>query len=77
MDIKLFGWLKKSLSPKMYIWCVRTVLLYTISTIHTQMTSLLRHWDDRAFLDTILLLGLEEGSFYEPPAPIVHSLLIR
>lgn len=45
-------------------------LLYTISTIHTQMTSLLRHWDDRAFRDTVLLLGLEEGSFYEPPAKI-------
>ena len=45
-------------------------LLYTVSTIHTQMTSLLRHWNDRAFRNTVLLLGMEEGSFYEPPAKI-------
>ena len=45
-------------------------LLYTISTIHAQMTSLLRHWNDRAFRNTVLLLGMEEGSFYEPPAKI-------
>lgn len=45
-------------------------LLYTIGVIHTQMTSLLRHWDDRVFKNTVLLLGMEEGSFYEPPAKI-------
>lgn len=45
-------------------------LLYTVSTIHTQMTSLLRHWNDRAFRNTVLLLGMEEGSFYELPAKI-------
>lgn len=45
-------------------------LLHTIGIIHTQMTSLLRHWDDRGFKNTVLLLGLEEGSFYEPPAKI-------
>ena len=45
-------------------------LLYTVSTIHTQMTSLLRHWNDREFRNTVLLLGMEEGLFYEPPAKI-------
>ena len=45
-------------------------LLYTVSTVHTQMTSLLRHWNDREFRNTVLLLGMEEGSFYEPPAKI-------
>ena len=45
-------------------------LLYAVSTIHTQMISLLRHWDDRAFRNTVLLLGIEEGSFYEPPAKL-------
>ena len=45
-------------------------LLRTIGIIHTQMTSLLRHWDDRVFKNTVLLLGLEEGSFYEPRAKI-------
>ena len=45
-------------------------LLFTIDTINTQMTSLLRHWDDRVFRNTVLLLGLEEGSYYEPPCKI-------
>lgn len=45
-------------------------LLQTITVIQTQAASLLRHWDDRAFRDTILLLGLEEGSFYEPVSKI-------
>ena len=45
-------------------------LLNTVDTIHSQMTSLLRHWDDRAFRNTLLLLGMEEGSFYEPPVKL-------
>lgn len=45
-------------------------LLHAIDIIHSQMTSLLRHWDDRAFRNTCLLLGIEEGSFYEPPAKL-------
>ena len=45
-------------------------LLYTVNTVHTQMASLLRHWNDREFRNTVLLLGMEEGSFYEPPAKI-------
>ncbi len=45
-------------------------LLYTVSTIHIQMASLLRHWNDREFRNTVLLLGMEKGSFYEPPAKI-------
>ncbi len=45
-------------------------LLYTIDIINTQMASLLRHWDDRVFRNTVLLLGLEEGSYYEPPCKI-------
>ena len=30
------------------------------------ITSLLRNWDDVAFRKTVLLLGSEEGPFYEP-----------
>ena len=37
-----------------------------IDTVELQMTSFLRHWDDLAFRRTLLLLGLEEGPFYEP-----------
>lgn len=50
-------------------------LLRTIGIIHTQMTSLLRHWDDRVFKNTVLLLGLEEGSFYEPRAKSIFAVL--
>ena len=39
---------------------------YTIETIDQQATSLLKNWDDIAFRKTILLLGSEEGPFYEP-----------
>lgn len=35
--------------------------------VRTQLDSLLRHWEDHSFRNTILLLGLEEGTFYEPP----------
>lgn len=37
-----------------------------IDTVELQMISLLRHWDDLAFRRTLLLLGAEEGLFYEP-----------
>lgn len=43
-------------------------LPHVMEVVRVQMLSLLRHWDDRAFRNTVLLLGLEEGSFYEPPA---------
>lgn len=42
----------------------------TLVVVRTQALSLLRHWDDRAFKNTVLLLGLEEGTYYEPPAKI-------
>lgn len=64
-------YLNDFLTPRLRSYGVsEQFLLHTTSTIHTQMTSLLRHWDDRVFRDTVLLLGLEEGSFYEPPAKI-------
>lgn len=64
-------YLNDYLAPRLRSYGVsEQFLLYTISTIHNQMTSLLRHWDDRVFRNTVLLLGLEEGRFYEPPAKI-------
>jgi len=39
---------------------------YTAQVIERQGVSLLRNWDDIAFRKTILLLGSEEGPFYEP-----------
>ncbi len=50
---------------------------YTAQVVFTQMVSLLKHWDDRNFRSTILLLGIEEGSFYEPAAKIdVKSFVV-
>ena len=64
-------YLNHILTPRLRSYGVtEQFLLYTVSTIHTQMTSLLRHWNDRVFRNTVLLLGMEEGSFYEPPAKI-------
>ena len=64
-------YLNQILAPRLRSYGVsERFLLYTIDTINTQMTSLLRHWDDRVFRNTVLLLGLEEGSYYEPPCKI-------
>lgn len=41
---------------------------YSLDVIYEQMTSLLKHWKDYSFRKTILLLGAEEGLFYDPPA---------
>lgn len=64
-------YLNHILAPRLRNYGVSELfLLYTIDTINTQMTSLLRHWDDRVFRNAVLLLGLEEGSYYEPPSKI-------
>lgn len=64
-------YLNQILAPRLRSYGVsERFLLYTIDTINTQMTSLLRHWDDRVFRNTVLLLGLEQGSYYEPPCKI-------
>jgi len=41
-----------------------------IVSIEKQMVSLISHWNDREFRDTILFLALEEAEFYEPAGPI-------
>ena len=60
-------YLHQILAPRLRNYGVsERFFLETIGVVHTQMTSLLRNWDDRMFRNTVLLLGLEEGSFYEP-----------
>lgn len=64
-------YLNDILTPRLRKYGVsESFLFYTINTIHVQATSLLRHWDNRSFRNTILLLGLEEGNFYEPVSKI-------
>lgn len=64
-------YLNQILTPRLRSYGVsESFLLYTIDIVNTQMTSLLRHWEDRTFRNTVLLLGLEEGSYYEPPCKI-------
>lgn len=41
-------------------------ILYTTSIVRMQMESLIGHWNDRLFRNTVLLFGAEEGTFYEP-----------
>lgn len=50
---------------------------FTVETVAMQMNSLLRHWDDYRFRSTVLLLGLEEGSFYEPESKLeIRSFVV-
>lgn len=44
----------------------KSFLDYTAQVIEQQGVSLLRNWDDLSFRKTMLLLGSEEGPFYEP-----------
>jgi hypothetical protein len=37
-----------------------------IQNIKSQMLSLLKHWNDEKFRKTVLFIGKEEGSYYEP-----------
>lgn len=67
----LSAYLNDVLEPRLCEYGItESFLFHTINIIQAQATSLLRHWDDRAFRNTILLLGLEEGSFYEPASKI-------
>lgn len=60
-------YLNNILAPRLYKYGVNEQFLtYTINSIFIQMSSLLRHWKDSAFKNTLLLIGLEEGSFYKP-----------
>ena len=65
------GYLNDILTPRLRKYGVsESFLLHTVDTIQIQLCSLLRHWDDRIFRNTVLLLGLEEGTFYEPASKI-------
>lgn len=66
MDSVLF-YIESILKPKLNNLGVSESFIKKISdVIYLQANSLLRHWDDTTFRKTILLLGLEEGMFYEP-----------
>lgn len=39
---------------------------YTIDIVRMQMYSCLKHWTDISFRKTLLVIGSEEGPFYEP-----------
>lgn len=41
---------------------------YTVEIVKKQIISLVAHWDDIAFRKAVLLIGMEEGFFYEPSA---------
>lgn len=61
------NYLENVLTPMLRTYGVAEEFIdYTSKTIEVQITSLLRNWDDVAFRKTVLLLGSEEGPFYEP-----------
>lgn len=50
---------------------------YTTEIVYTQILSLLRHWEDRTFRSAVLLIGREEGAFYEPASKLdVRSFVV-
>ena len=60
-------YLNNILTPRLRKYGVsEEFLFYTVNVVKVQAFSLLRHWDEREFRNTVLLLGIEEGSFYEP-----------
>ena len=62
-------YLNKVLIPRLRKYGVCEPFISNIANIvEMQIMSLLRHWNDLAFRKTVLLLGMEEGSFYQPPA---------
>ncbi len=62
-------YLDKVLLPKLKSFGVSNDFCnHTIEAIKRQMLSLIAHWDDVAFRKSILLIGMEEGLFYEPSA---------
>lgn len=66
MDSVLF-YIENILKPKLNNLGVSKSFIKRVSdVIYLQANSLLRHWDDITFKKTILLLGLEEGMFYDP-----------
>lgn len=67
MVVKVTQYLQDVLAPTLNHFHVPAAYArQIIDTVELQMTSFLRHWDDLAFRRTLLLLGSEEGPFYEP-----------
>lgn len=63
----LKNYFENKLKPRLRRYGVHESFIdYTIETIGLQATSLLKNWDDIVFRKAILLLGSEEGPFYEP-----------
>lgn len=67
MVAKVTQYLQEVLAPTLDHFRVpATYASQIIDMVELQMISFLRHWDDLAFRRTLLLLGSEEGPFYEP-----------
>lgn len=67
MVAKVTHYLQEVLAPTLDHFRVpATYASQIIDTVELQMILFLRHWDDLAFRRTLLLLGSEEGPFYEP-----------
>ena len=62
-------YLNDKLKPQLTAICVPDVFIGRIAaTVREQMLSCIYHWNDESFRKTLLLIGEEEGSFYQPKA---------
>ncbi len=63
IDFYLYNILKKQLQK----FRVSSYGLYsTLKNVNKQLNSIIKHWNDKEFLDIIFLTTMEEGNFYEP-----------
>lgn len=47
-----------------------------VKNVRIQMKSLLSHWKEPEFRDAILIIGSEEGTFYEPKNELIAKLVV-
>lgn len=47
-----------------------------IDNIETQLKSIIYNWNDIEFRDAILIIGSEEGSFYEPRNELIANMVV-
>ncbi len=60
-------YLNNVLKPKLIQLKVsKDYMLKIMDNIEVQIYSLLKHWNEPKFKETVLFLGLEEGNFYKP-----------
>lgn len=71
MNNKITDYFKNVLQPQLSDYGADITFINKLcDTVETQMYSALKHWNDIAFRNVLMLLVSEEAPFYRPDAPI-------